>query len=329
MNTDTDSHPTGALPAVSDALAEEAMAWFAKLRGEAVSAVDRACFDAWLRSNPAHRQAYEEVAAFWDSPGFSQALGEASLSLGLGKPPSRFSRSRHRARLALALAASLAVFAVIYRPAALGCWNADYCAAVGEAKTVALEDGSHVTLNTGSAIRVESGSGSRHVRLLRGEAFFDVSPDARRPFQVDGHYSLTRVKGTRFLVREDQATDTVTVVSGVVEVSRDGQEPAVLRENDQITVDARKAGGIRKVQGSVAGAWMKGKAVFDNAPLAEVVAEIARYRRGTVLIKGDGLRTLKVSGRFDIANTDQALESLAQTLPIRVYRLTPWLVVIA
>jgi len=74
---------------------------------------------------------------------------------------------------------------------------------------------------------------------------------------------------------------------------------------------------------------LKGSASFDNAPLSEVIVELSRYRRGSLLIADDALKNLKVSGRFDIANTDKALEALRQTLPIRVYTITPWLVVIS
>jgi len=307
--------------------AEEAVAWFAKLRGEAVSAEDRSRFEAWLQASPAHRRAYEEVAAFWDDPGFSQVLGEAESVPAVpaaGRRPARRT-FRRRAKLAWALAAALAGFTVIQWPAGTVCPQGGFCTAVGELRTLALEDGSLVTLNTGTAIQVDS----RHVRLLRGEAYFEVVPDAARLFTVDGHFSRTRVKGTRFVVREGQVADTVTVVSGVVEVGRDGKGSATLRENEQISVGADQALAVRKASASAAAAWIKGKAVFDNAPLSEVAAEIARYRRGTVWVKNDKLGALRVSGRFDIADTDRALESLAQTLPIRVFRITPWLVLIA
>lgn len=217
--------------------------------------------------------------------------------------------------------------AIIYRPTLL-CWQADYCTAVGEIKTVQLADGSQVTLNSASAINVDLQSGSRHVQLERGEAYFDVQRAIRHPFLVDAHYSHTRVLGTRFVVREDRRSDSVTVINGVVEVSRARQNPAILKANDSITVDAERSSGIQQLAGTAATAWLKGGATFDNAPLAEVIAEIGRYRRGSVLIKNDALKNLKVSGRFDITNTDKALNSLQQTLPIRVYRITPWLVVI-
>jgi transmembrane sensor len=92
----------------------------------------------------------------------------------------------------LALAASIALVAIIYWPT-LGCWQADYCNAVGEIKTVQLADGSQVTLDSASAIRVNLRNGLRNVQLEQGGAYFDVQRDTRHPFLVDAHYSNTRV----------------------------------------------------------------------------------------------------------------------------------------
>jgi transmembrane sensor len=231
-------------------------------------------------------------------------------------------------RLAWALAAGLAMLA-LYRPAFISCFNSDYCTAIGEMKTVTLADGSRLTLNTESALKVEFNEQLRHVQLLRGEVFFDVTPNAQRPFVVDANHSQTRVKGTRFLVREQTHFDSVTVASGIVEVSHKGGNPTLLRENDQIHIDDNHIDTPYAVSGSLAAAWLKGSMLFDNVPLTEVVAEISRYQRGTVLFKRDSLKTLKVSGRFSVSNIDKAWESLAQTLPIHIYRITPWLIVIA
>lgn len=321
-------HPANQLLVDQDAVAEQAMTWFVRLRAESVSPAERMQFQTWYQADPHHRQSYAETAAFWDDADFIDALDTATLSPQAQRlvSPARPRTFRFPAPL-LALAASIALVAIIYRPA-LSCWQADYCTGVGEIKTVQLADGSQVSLNSASAISVDFYNELRHVRLEHGEAFFDVQRDTRHPFLVDAHYSNTRVLGTRFVIREDNLSDSVTVVSGVVEVSRDRQNPAILKANDSITVDAEHSGEIQQVAVMVAMAWLKGGVTFDNAPLSKAIAEISRYRRGSVLIKNAALKNLKVSGRFDITDTDKALNSLQQTLPIRVYRVTPWLVVI-
>jgi transmembrane sensor len=317
-----------------DAISEQATTWFVRLRAESVTVDERRQFRIWHQADPAHREAYAEIAAFWEDADFHATLDAATLSPQIlrcykpAKSPWRRFGIAPGAKPLLAAAASLVIAAIIYRPA-LSCWQADYCTAVGEIKTVQLSDGSRVTLNSDTALNVNMRNGQRHVQLARGEAFFEVQHDPQHPFQVDGRYSNTRVLGTRFVVRENADSDIVSVVSGVVEVSRDRQNPATLKANDSIAVDARHQSEVSQQPTGNATAWLKGSASFDNAPLKEVIAEIGRYRRGSLIIRNQALQNLKVSGRFDIRDTDKALESLQQTLPIRIYRLTPWLVLIA
>lgn len=306
-----------------DAIAEQAITWFARLRAEHISEDERKTFRAWCQANPLHRQAFDEISGFWENADFNRIL------TGYQKTAPGYRRPLKTAKLsALALAACLALVAVIYRPN-ISCWQADYCTGIGEIQTVDLADGSRITLNSDTALRVDLGNGRRDVWLKHGEAFFDVYRDPLHPFIVEGRYSSTRVLGTRFVVRENAENDTVTVVSGLVEVGRDRHTPARLSANDSITVDAERSSAIRQIAAINAASWLKGSVSFDNAPLGEVIAEIGRYRRGGVIIKNAALKNLKVSGRFDITDTDKALEALQQTLPIRVFRVTPWLIFIA
>jgi transmembrane sensor len=328
MNTHGDFLSGGTSAARDDALAEEAATWFVRLRNDTATADERARFDAWIGADPAHRRAYEEVSAFWNDPGFTAVLRETPLTTLASERKRPRGKAFRLIAWSLSLAACAALALAMVQPAFIHCLGADYCTEIGEVRTVQLADGSRVTLNTGSALNVAYRDDVREVRLLNGEAVFDVLPDPQHPFLVDARYSRIRVKGTRFVVREESNSDTVTVISGVVEVRRTGGAPAVLRENDQIRVGEGLSGEITRVAGSVAAAWMKGAVLFDNAPLERVVDEIGRFRGGVLVGAGARARTLKVSGRFDVKNTDRALESLEQTLPIRIRRITPWLVVI-
>jgi transmembrane sensor len=209
------------------------------------------------------------------------------------------------------------------------CLLADHCTGTGEIRAFTLADGSTATLNTDSAIEWSFEGGLRQVRLLSGEAFFDVRHDPQHPFVVDAPHSRTRVKGTRFIVREGGNHDTVTVLSGVVEVGRGERLTAVLKENDQVQMGQGANGEIGKVAAGVAAAWLRGGVLFDNVPLEQVVREIGRYRKGVLIVTDGRAKSLAVSGRFDITDTDRALESLEQTLPIKIKRITPWVVVIS
>ncbi|WP_426994254.1 FecR family protein [Methylomonas sp. CM2] len=316
----TDSVPDNAK---AQAVADQAMHWFARLRGDSASLTERDAFAEWYAADSAHRAAYDDIARFWQDDDLAGALADFSISAS-ALPARR--RVRYRMPL-LAVAASLALAAVVLRPG-LSCLRADFCSAVGEVRNVELADGSRITLNSDTALSVDYRASERLVHLAYGEAYFEVSHNPEQPFVVDSKHCRTRVLGTRFIVRDGVGHDEVSVLGGSVEVGQGRQVAAVLKANDSIAVGADQDGGRRKLAPAAIGAWLKGSAVFDNATLAQVVAELSRYRRGRILIKDAATRDLKVSGRFNIADTDQALEALRQTLPIRLYKLTPWLVVI-
>ncbi len=301
---------------------KQASDWFAKINGGRMTAEEGNRFRIWLEADPVHKKTYREIERFWHDPGFRKALSETEKQRQL---PRFFNRNW----LAVsAVAAGFAIVAALLQTN-LNCINADYCTAVGETSAIQLADGSRVTLNSASAIKISFQDRLRQVQLLHGEAFFDVRRDPEQPFVVASRYSQTRVLGTRFNVREDEGSDTVTVSYGVVSVNRPHQEPFILHADDQITVGAEKSDNVIQASSVTALAWVKGHLLFDNTNLGKVVAEIGRYRKGTIIVKNHRLKALKVSGRFTIADTDKALDALEQTLPIHVYRLTPWLVVIA
>lgn len=308
-----------------DAVAEQAMAWFARLRADDVTTEQRVQFVVWLEIEPQHKQAYQNVEAFWQHPDFTEVLAAAKLST----PTKTAKAARHRWRYSaiLAMAACLLLMVTLFRPA-LNCWQADFCTVIGEIRTVQLADGSQITLNSNTALNVNLQGNLRHIQLLHGEALFEVQRNPEQPFVVASRYATTRVLGTRFLVRQGQQADTITVISGVVEVSGKQHPPEQLRANEQIAANPQSLSPIQQVTASNAVAWVKGHALFDNVPLRDVLAELSRYRHGTMLVTNPQLNTLKVSGRFDIADTDHALQALQQTLPIRIAPISPWLVVV-
>lgn len=311
-------------PSPDDTVAEQAAAWFARLRAEDVSEQQQTEFATWLAADPAHQQAYQDIETFWAHPEFAELLSEATLNIPLIQPKPR----HHRQYPVLwAIAASVLLMLGVYQPS-FRCWQADYCTAVGESRTVSLADGSEITLNSDTALNVAYRDDVRHIELNHGEAYFSVQRNPAQPFVVASHYATTRVLGTRFLIRQDHHSDTVTVISGVVEVSGGRQMPAKLLANQQLEVGLKITDTVRSVGANVAAAWLKGHALFDNVPLPDVLAELNRYRPGAIMLSNNNLDGLRVSGRFDITDTDHALQALQQTLPIRITRLSPWLVVV-
>jgi transmembrane sensor len=306
-------------------IAQEAASWFARLQSPDLTAAERADFHAWLGSDVARQKAFRDLQSFWQHPLFADTLARIPLSSITLKPPVK---SRHRRQVGLALAASLLLGVFVFQNFQ-HCLTADFCTATGETRYINLPDGSQITLASDSAVNIGSQNETRRVQLVQGEAYFNVHRDPDRPFVVDSHYSQIRVLGTQFIVRENPKSDTITVISGIVSASQPHATPVLLKVSDQITVTADSATPMARVSTTQAGAWTKGYLIFENATLETVAAELSRYRGGVIVIKNKRLKNLKVSGRFSINDTNQALDALEQTLPLRIYRITSWLTGIA
>ncbi|WP_290690025.1 MULTISPECIES: FecR family protein [unclassified Haematobacter] len=288
---------------------EQALDWFLRL-GDNRAAADRTAFERWLAADARHRAAYDDLVATWQAPALRAA--SAGLSPPLRPPVHRPGKARQRLAIAARMAAVLLVACLIWQaPRLLIAWQADYATRAGEQERIALADGTQVTLNTGSAIAVEMTGGVRHVRLLAGEAFFDVAHDALHPFVVTGRRGEVRVTGTEFTVRLDEVGDRVVLREGHVAVHEiDGPDEATLEPGEAVTALAE--GGLSPVTRAdtdSALAWLGGRMEISNAPLAQAVAEIGRYRAAPVMLLRGGVRN--VSGSFSLHDPDAALAALA------------------
>ncbi|MDR6672553.1 FecR domain-containing protein [Xanthomonas sp. 1678] len=245
--------------------------------------------------------------------------------------PAAVVRGRRRRRLLHAAVASLAL------AIAAGGWlggggldrlRSDAYTQVGAMRRLQLEDGSVVTLNTDSAIAVHMRKDLRTVRLLRGEAFFQVARDMHRPFVVDSAGGSARVLGTAFNVRLDDASARVSVVEGRVAVSPPaGGTGAVLAAGQSAWLAGAAVQREAVHDPRAAIAWRRRQLVFYNTPLSQVVDELARYRNGIVQVHGDDVRALPVSGSFSIADPDASLQLLLDSLQLDAVRLG-WVTVV-
>ncbi|WP_246782850.1 FecR family protein [Allostella humosa] len=225
-----------------------------------------------------------------------------------------------------AVAASLLLFA-----GSLAVWvgdpvvlaTADYRTAPGEQRRVALADGSTVDLGPASAIAVDYGDSTRRVRLLSGVAYFTAAPaDASepRPFVVGAASGTARALGTRFMVERLSAAVEVTVAEHDVEVALAGAAadgPTVVVAPGQVVRYSESGlGAVHDANIERATAWQRGRLIFDDVPLGDVVAALNRYRHDRIVIAGAGLASRKVSGVFDTAAPDAALATIARDLRI-------------
>ncbi|MFT8209533.1 MAG: FecR family protein [Symbiopectobacterium sp.] len=198
----------------------------------------------------------------------------------------------------------------------------------GERRDVTLADGSRVLLDADSAFSVEVTPQLRRVHLLRGAAFFDVTP-SQTPFVVATAAGDVRVLGTQFDVRLIDDAALVTLAKGSVAVTAGGAvTPAMLKPGQQVWFSATVTHAPVSVNVADEMAWREGCYIFYRARLADVVREVERYRPGRILIPASALANERVTGSFSLADSDVALVSLQASVGFQMRKVTERLVIL-
>lgn len=273
-------------------------------------------FNRWLDADIRHRVAYLRMEANWKR---AERLRELKPLEGQPRPD-LLAKPAPRRRWPLALAASVLVAAM----AGAWAWQQQYGwqhhdTGVGCLEHIVLEDGSVIDLNTDSDLRVRLADDRREVRLLRGEARFQVAPDADRPFSVEAAGTAVRAVGTSFSVRvHDGRQVNVLVAEGHVAVATDlpaGAAKGVsqLQAGDEALVLPDRVSVSRVEPHLVARrmAWTSGRLEFRGESLAEAVAEFNRYNRRQIQLAEPGLASLRVGGSFTSTDPDSFVDALA------------------
>lgn len=319
-----------------------AAAWLAQLDGGDLSDADLAAFREWINRSPEHRKTLMRLASVWT--GVDDAI-EARIEQAMNDAPPSFVRpigvlgalmGLYPARMAGALAGLVGTIVLsaaffIYGPAGIPAnpEKAVYASAVGEQKEMTLEDGTVVRLNTDSAIEVDFSPGERSLRLLEGEAWFDVAQNARRPFVVYAGEGAVRAVGTSFAVRKRDGVVDVTVTEGRVVLSTlrrdDGEEEeaslplATLEAGHQASFDEQRVESVDRLEAEEIErklSWREGFLRFEGDPLGDVVEEIGRYTTVEITIEDEALRDLRVGGYFRTGDIETMLEVLHQSFGV-------------
>jgi transmembrane sensor len=313
--------------APSAEISDEALLWLVRLHsGEATAALRRS-FEAWRALSDEHEAAAREAEALWAESSELHLDPES----GIVKPGRRDDPTRRAVVVgAIGLAAGGGLWAggFFEKPA-------DHATGLGETRVVALADGSRVTLNARSAIDVAFTPQARRVRLLRGEAYFEVAPDRSRPFEVEARDATVTALGTAFDVDSNLASEGVAVAvaqRSVLVASRavSSRGPVDLGEGQMLVVDRRgEIGAVRAVDTSAVTAWRSGLYVAEDKPLGDVVAALRAYHAGWIVVGGREIAALRVDAVLDLREPDAALDALAAGLPVAIRRFSPYLTVIS
>lgn len=333
-----------------------AAAWAVRLDRGDLDAAESAAFELWL-DRPGNAEAYADAAAALclfdgfdsDLPELAMLRSEALADAGSRAAPVAPARSSRRwmpwagGALAASIAAAL-IFAgqpgvrdgmpdEVSRVAASDRSGVEtaanespvYRTAVGEQRTITLADGSRVTLNTATEIRVDYRARARLVRLVRGQALFDVAHAPDRPFSVVAGGRKVTALGTVFEVRFDNDRLKVTLMRGKVRVDDDDGNPAnstavpalaVLAPGQQLVVTGALAPVVESVDVDKQLLWRRSLVEFDGDTVADAVAELNRYSPTQIVVADSRVASMRMSGIVRTGDAAEFTELVGAMLPV-------------
>lgn len=299
----------------------QAIDWRVRL-ASGVAPVDEhdACI-RWREQHPSHEQAWQRLAVF---DGRLAGMPLPQVSHALRQAPGQRDRRTLLKGLALLLGGSalLGGGSVGLRGSP---WLAEQRTATGERRRLQLPDGGWLQMNSGTALDLTFDHQQRRIRLLAGEIMVQTGKDgAGRPFWVDTPMGSLQALGTGFSVRLAEDSALLAVEQGAVAV-RPGALPqaaAVIQAGEQVRFDRQRLFAPQALDRDAL-AWREGWLVVRQWRLAQLCAELARYRNG-VLRCDPKVADLMISGVFPLDEPDRALAALGRSLPVRARYLTRW-----
>lgn len=308
-------------------------------------------FSVWRQADPRHEQAFQQVDRVWRgmeglehlraharlpeqiiTTSHAERVSNQSILAGLlDWLGGFFTQPQYAAATAFTLC--LVVGVVMLNPvsdnvSALQVEN--YQSERSQIKTLTLSDGSLVKLAPQTRIQVRFAQHQREVRLLQGEALFDVAHNPARPFVVTTGKTQTTVLGTEFNVKRRSDEVQVAVREGKVKVApkiveadlaeQDGSE--ILLPGQGVSADlAGDVGDVKTVDLASVGSWVDGRRSYEDASLAEIIEDANRYyTNGRIIIGNKELMTMRLSIAFDTQNVDKMLDTLSQAFELNINR---------
>jgi transmembrane sensor len=298
--------------------AEAAAQWLMREKAGPLNESEQAEQAAWLAAHSDNRAAYERACSVWDNVGHVAARGDvrAMRDAALAAKPAPRFRWRYiglAAAMGAVLIAAGGFTWLRFAPQLTAqFWDAHrYHTAIGERSAVTLQDGSNVVLNTNSAVEVDFASSERRVRLLRGQALFEVAKNPARAFVVlAGNRRITAL-GTSFDVRIDQDDVRVVLVEGRVAVDALELEPG-----EQLVARTGAPAVVRAANVARLTSWKAGRLVFQDESLGDAVAEVNRYIRKPLTLDDPQIAALRISGVFRTAEVERFAASMTDLYPL-------------
>jgi transmembrane sensor len=279
----------------------------------------------WLAESPEHKAAFELLTDTWEK---SARLRPRPIERVASWRKIGFRISFSRAAIATMAIAALAVLGTIFY------LHSDaVVTAVGEQRTLTLEDGTRVYLNTNSRAAVHYDKKLRQVNLEKGEALFEVAKRSDWPFVVTAGNRQVTALGTAFIVRRNEEDLAVTLVEGKITVSpvKEGASTVSRRTPapDAAAVFTLSPGQRLTLAGSAppkvdrpalerVTAWQRGQVAFDNTPLKDAAAEMNRYSAVRLEVEDPSAAAIRISGIFRAGDSANFARAVSKTYGLKV-----------
>ncbi len=313
----------------------QAATWLAKLDRGTLHKDERAALGKWLAEDPGNLDALQDTAAFWyglNEP-LSQIIGRLPAAMRPEASPKQFfglAAQFKSMALAGVFALILGVLAINFAPPWPDSGTKYYATEIGKIQIVSLPDGSKIHLNTNTVIEQNFSKEERRIKLLSGEAIFDVAHDESRPFKVYTPDGVIRAVGTRFAVRIGQDGVQVTVTEGRValetqaalalDVGELAPLPVLVSKGESAKIQRQEPRATRFASNTNAAeqfAWTQGRLVFRDEVLQYVLAEVSRYTQVQINVADEALRLEKITGILQIGDIHLMLEGIEGALGVQ------------
>jgi transmembrane sensor len=313
-----------------DPVSEQAIDWMVRLRAGKPDAALQERFNTWLAMDPAHAEAWATLQERLGGSFNTVRALDRRVPGQAGEARQLLLQPQGSRRDALRVIAGLGLLGG-------GLWLgarsplgdsllADLHTGRGQRQDFDLADGSRLSLNADSAVDLQFDELQRLVILRHGELVIEVAADPRRPLRVRTAQGEIRALGTRFLVAQEQDASRVVVLQHSVQARLFDGTTLDLQAGQSALLSARQISAVAGDQRHRAD-WLSGRLNVLDEPLEQVVEALRPYSRGFVRIAPE-VRHLRVQGVFPLDDPDRTFTALAETLPIRVDRYSPWLTLI-
>lgn len=333
---------------------DTALNWISR-REAGVTPATEAEFQSWLAADAQHRAAIAALQPTWTTINRPRHMGHGSeLRRQVQARVSRRRRRRLKAGLASAVAATVVLFAIVqFRPGAGSPGQLTATVAM-RPDCQMLADGSRVHLNANASVVVDYTATERRVRLVNGEALFEVAKDSARPFIVSAGHVEVRAVGTAFAVRLDSTEIDVLVTHGevAVEPSVEADRASPKRHKSADTTDAPVepriasapmfvSAGRRVVvplataalegleprtvssqEVATALAWQNRRVEFNGTSLADAIELFNRDNPVQLAVDSPGTGAIRITGVFWTNNPEAFSRAVELSLGLTATRVT-------